>query len=74
MEKARKRERQSSICYRDFGTKERESEGRKVVLGTLLKVLVKDKLHHSGKVPVNAELRLLRREMMNKSLAIWHFE
>ena len=36
--------------------KERESEGREVVLGTLLKLLVKDKLLHSGKVPVNAEL------------------
>ena len=43
-------------------TKERESEGREVMLGTLLKLLVKDKLLHSGKVPVNAELRLLRRE------------
>ena len=29
---------------------------------TLLKLLVKDKLLHSGKVPVNAELRHLRRE------------
>ena len=26
------------------------------MLGTLLKLLVKDKLLHSGKVPVNAEL------------------
>ena len=42
--------------------KGRESEGREVVLGTLLKLLVKDKLLHSGKVPVNAELRPLRRE------------
>ena len=41
----------------DFGTKERESEGRVVVLGTLLKLLVKDKLLHSGEVPVSAELR-----------------
>ena len=32
------------------------------MLGTLLKLLVKDKLLHSGKVPVNVELRLLRRE------------
>ena len=32
------------------------------MLGTLLKLLVKDKLLHSGKVPDNAELRLLRRE------------
>ena len=29
--------------------------------GTLLKLLVKDKLLHSGKVPVNTELRPLRR-------------
>ena len=50
------------MCCRDFGTKERESEGGEVVLGTLLKLLVKDKLLHSGKVPVNAELRPLRRE------------
>ena len=50
-------ERQSSTCCRDFETKERESEGREVVLGTLLKLLVKDKLLRSGKVPVNAELR-----------------
>ena len=30
--------------------------------GTLPKLLVKDKLLHSGKVLVNAELRPLRRE------------
>ena len=48
------------LPLRDFGTKERESEGREVVLGTLLKLLVKDKLLHSGKVPVNAELGPLR--------------
>ena len=53
---------QSSTCCRDFGTKERESEGKEDVLGTLLKLLVKDKLLHSGKVPVNADLRPLRRE------------
>ena len=35
---------------------------REVVLGMLLKLPVKDKLLHSGKVPVNAELRPLRRE------------
>ena len=40
--------------------KERENDGREVVLGTLLKLIVKDKLLHSGKVPT--ELRLLRRE------------
>ena len=47
---------------KEFGTKGRESEGREGVLGMLLKLLVKDKLLHSGKVPVNAELRPLRRE------------
>ena len=63
METAQKRERHLDVLpLRDFGTKERESEGREVVLGTLLKLLVKDKLLHSGKVPVNAELRRLRRE------------
>ena len=46
----------------DFGTKERESEGREVILDTLLKLLVKDKLLHSGKAPMNVELRPLRRE------------
>ena len=55
-------ESQSSTCCRDFGTKEQESEGKEVVLGMLLKLLKKNKLLHSGKVPVNAELRPLRRE------------
>ena len=36
--------RESSTRFRDFGSKERESEGREVVLGTLFKLLVKDKL------------------------------
>ena len=45
--------RQSSTCGRDLGTKKRESEGREIALG---------KLPHNGKVPVNAELRPLRRE------------
>ena len=31
------------------------------MLGTLLELLVKDKLLHSGKIPVNVELRPLRR-------------
>ena len=52
----------SSTCCRDFGTKEQESEGREVVLDMLFKLLVKDKLLYNGKVPVNAELRPLRRE------------
>ena len=47
------------LPLRDFETKERQSEGR---ASTLLKLLVKDKLFHSGKVPVNAELSPLRRE------------
>ena len=52
------------MCCRDFGTKERESakREREVMLGMLLKQLVKDKLLHSGKVPDNAELRPLRSE------------
>ena len=45
-----------------LGTKERESEGREVVQGTLFKLLVKDKLLYNGKMPVNAELRPLGRE------------
>ena len=40
--------------------------------GSLLKLLVKELLHN-GKVPVNAELRPLRRET-NGSSAIRHFE
>ena len=47
----------SAATQRDFGTKERESEGREIVLGTLFKLLVKDKLLHSAKVPMNVELR-----------------
>ena len=62
------------LPLRDFGTKEQESEGREVVLGMLLKLLVKDKLLHSGKVPVNAELRPEKRETRNGSSAIQHFE
>ena len=44
------------------------------MLGTLLKLLVKDKLLHSGKVPVNAELRPEERETRNGSSVIQHFE
>ena len=63
------------LPLRVFGTKEPESEGREIVLGKLLKLLVKDKLLHSGKVPMNAELRPPEeREMRNGSSAIWHFE
>ena len=54
-------ERELDMCKK-FGTKGRESEGREGVLGTLLKLLVKDKLLQSEKVPVNSELRPLRRE------------
>ena len=50
------------LLLREVGTKERESKGREVVLGILLKMLVKDKLLHSGKVPVNTKLRPLRKE------------
>ena len=58
----RERSRRAAAERLRFGTKERESEGREVVLGTLLKLLVKDKLLHSVKVSVNAELSPLRRE------------
>ena len=58
--------RAQAMCCRDFETKERESEGRDFVLGTLLKLLVKDKLLHSGKVPVNVEL--MRNEFSNTAL------
>ena len=49
------------------------------MLGTLLKLLVKDKLLHSGKVPVNTEMRPLHeerheRETRNRSSAIRYFE
>ena len=76
METAQKRERYIELDVLDFGTKERESEGREVVLGTLLKLLVKDKLLHSGKVPMNMELRPLHVEGETKSgsSAIRHFE
>ena len=43
------------------------------MLGMLLELLVKDKLLHT-EVPVNAELRPLRREKRGRSSAIWHFE
>ena len=54
---------------RDFGTKERESEVREVVLGTLLKLLVKHKLLHSGKIHMNAKLRPLTREKRERKLS-----
>ena len=47
------------------GAKDWESGGRGIVPGTLLKLLVKDKLPHSKEVPVNAkewQLKPLRRE------------
>ena len=43
-------------------TSEQRSKKVKGELGSLLKLLVKDKLLHSEKVSVNAELRSLRRE------------
>ena len=70
LETAQKRERHLDVLpLRDFGTKERESKGREVVLGTLLKLLVKDKLLHCGKVPMNAELRPEERETRNGNSA-----
>ena len=56
------RETELDVLQTSVRTKEQKSEGREVVLGTLLKVLVKDKLLHCGKVPVNMELRPLRRQ------------
>ena len=45
------------------------------MLGTLLKLLVKDKLLHSGKVPMNAELRPLKRDKQETEVQrIRHFE
>ena len=58
-EVAEDRRRPRARVLQRLRNKGRESEGREVVLGTLLKLLVKDKLLHSGKVPVNAELRPL---------------
>ena len=37
--------------------------------GALLKLLAEDKLLHNGKVPLNAELRLLRREKLGKKFS-----
>ena len=44
---------------RNKGARKRRERGR---AKHLLKLIVKDKLLHSGKVPIDAELRLLRRE------------
>ena len=40
---------------RNKGVKDRESGGRGIVPGALLKLVVKDKLPHSREVPVNAK-------------------
>ena len=71
METAQKRETDLDVLpLRE--TSEQRSEkawgAREVVLGMLFKLLVKDKLLHSGKVPVNTELT------GNGSSAIRHFE
>ena len=55
-------ERQSSDVLQK--TLEQRSKKVKGELGTLLKLLVKDKLLHSEKVSVNAELRPLRKEKL----------
>ena len=48
---------------------------REVILGTLFKLLEKEKLLYSGKVPVNGELRPLRREKQGTEVQqIRHFE
>ena len=72
-----KRDRARRAAPRDFGTKERESKGREVVLGTLLKLLVKDELLHSGKVPVNPwgkttpGTEVQRYGTLNKAMKMW---
>ena len=65
-------ERQSSTCCRDFGAKERESEGKEVVLGTLLKLLVKDKLLHSQSTRECGAETPEERETKNGSSTIRH--
>ena len=59
---AQKQETELDVLQRLWNKGARKREEREVVLGTLLKLIVKDKLLHSGKVPVNTELRPLRRE------------
>ena len=55
--------RQSSTCGRDFGTKERLRKQReRGCTRHVVKQLVKDKLLYNGIVPINLELRSLRRE------------
>ena len=58
----RDRSRHAAETSEQRSEKERREREREVVLGMLLKLLVKDKLLHSGKVPVNAELSPLRRK------------
>ena len=65
-------ERQSSTCCRDFGAKERESEGKEVVLGTLLKPLEKDKLLHSQSTCECGAETPEERETRNESSTIRH--
>ena len=55
METAQKRETELDMLQRLWNKGARKRR-REVMLGTLLKLLVKDKLLHSGKVPVNEEL------------------
>ena len=55
-------------------SKGRESEGRDVVLGMLLKLLVKDKLLHSVSTRERGAETPEERETRNGSSAIRHFE
>ena len=65
--------RQSSMCGRDFGTKERESEGREVVLGTLSNSERQATFQWNSTHECVAETPE-EREMRNGSSAIRHFE
>ena len=71
METAQKRETELG---RAAETSEQRNEKAKGELGTLLKLLVKDKLLHSEKVRECGAETPEEREMRNGSSAIHHFE
>ena len=68
--------RETKLDVLDFGIKERESEGREVMLGTLPKLLVKDKLRTSQWKSIREREAETpeERETRNGSSAIRHFE
>ena len=65
--------RQSSTCGRDFGIKERESEGREVVLGTLSNSEGQATLQWKSTRERGAETPE-ERETRKESSAVRHFE